>query len=188
MADQHELEQAFIGAVHGLVRHAIIVDANVTAVDADPTSPTSTFTCTVQVGGDNGTTYFKVPIRVLIGSQASIMPVPVVGTDCRLAFMDGNAGRPILYDCDQVQDFYLTTAGNTVFNGGQNGGMVKVVDNVNRLNLIEQDINNLKSAFTTWVVVAEDGGAALKAAAATWFGKQLTETQRSDIENTKVQQ
>lgn len=72
------------------------------------------------------------------------------------------------------------------FKGSELGGLVKVVDLTSRLNKIEQDINNLKQAFSNWVVVPSDGGAALKTVAASWYGSQLTKTQRSDIENENV--
>jgi hypothetical protein len=39
---------------------------------------------------------------------------------------------------------------------------------------LKQDITNLKSAFSSWVVVPNDGGQALKTAAATWTGTALT--------------
>lgn len=74
------------------------------------------------------------------------------------------------------------------FNGGDLGGLVKVEDLTNRLNIIENDINKLKTAFSSWVVAPQDGGAALKAAAGSWFGSQLTPTKRSDYENKKVTQ
>jgi hypothetical protein len=54
---------------------------------------------------------------------------------------------------------------------------------------VEKDLNSLKQVFLQdWVPVSQDGGAALKAAAATWAGRRLTETQKSDIENEKVKQ
>ena len=74
------------------------------------------------------------------------------------------------------------------FNGGDLGGLVKVEELTKRLNLIENDINKLKSAFSTWVVTAQDGGAALKTAAGSWFSSQLTLTNRGDYENKKVTQ
>lgn len=73
------------------------------------------------------------------------------------------------------------------FNGGDFGGLVKVGDLTNRLNIIENDINLLKAIFSTgWIPVAQDGGAALKSAAYSWASSQLTPTQRGGIENSKV--
>ncbi|MDX9703936.1 MAG: hypothetical protein RBU23_12970 [Candidatus Auribacterota bacterium] len=56
-----------------------------------------------------------------------------------------------------------------------------------RLNTIEQDINNLKTVFKTgWVPVAMDGGAALKVASATWAGQSLTATKVDDIKDELI--
>ena len=77
---------------------------------------------------------------------------------------------------------------NIIFNGGDLGGLVRVEDLTKRLNLIENDINKLKTAMSSWVPVSQDGGAALKSAAASWFGSQLVTTKRGDYENTKIKQ
>lgn len=73
-----------------------------------------------------------------------------------------------------------------IFKGGDLGGLVKVVSLTDRLNKIEQDNNDLKQVFSSWVPVPNDGGAALKTAAATWAGSTLSKTQQADIENKKI--
>lgn len=74
------------------------------------------------------------------------------------------------------------------FNGGKLGGLVKVEDLTKRLNIIEKDINKLKSAMSGWTPVPQDGGAALKSAAAAWAAATLVETVRDNYENIKVKQ
>lgn len=74
------------------------------------------------------------------------------------------------------------------FQGGENLGIPKTPETVERLNLIEQDINTLKDIIKNWTPVATDGGAALKAAATTWFGTDLTETENNDIQNENFTQ
>lgn len=64
--------------------------------------------------------------------------------------------------------------------------MVKAEQLAQRINAIEKDINTLKNVFSAWVTTPNDGGAALKLAAAAWAGSLLTLTQRSDYENGKV--
>lgn len=82
---------------------------------------------------------------------------------------------------------FRTTSGNVVqLQDGSLGGLVIVANMVARMNILENDINSIKSAFSSWVVAPGDGGAALKAAAATWFGTTLTPTIDADIENDKV--
>lgn len=80
----------------------------------------------------------------------------------------------------------LITDGEILFNGGSNGGLVKIADLVGKINDIESDINSLKQAFFTWVPVSQDGGASLKAAAGTWAGQQFVNTQVADIENGDI--
>lgn len=71
--------------------------------------------------------------------------------------------------------------------GTANGGVVKVSNLITKVNKIESDLNTLKTVFSTgWVVVAEDGGAALKAAAATWAAQTITPTTANDIQSTTV--
>lgn len=77
-------------------------------------------------------------------------------------------------------------ASDIIFNGGQFGGLVKVEALTRRLNLIEKDINNLKTAMSGWAPVAQDGGAALKTAVTSWTAAPLVETVRNDYENTKI--
>jgi hypothetical protein len=71
--------------------------------------------------------------------------------------------------------------------GTSNGGVVKVNDLVTKLNNLESDLNSLKTIFlTTWVPVPNDGGAALKVAAATWAGQIFIPTTASNIQSTTV--
>lgn len=78
------------------------------------------------------------------------------------------------------------TNGEILFNGGSNGGLIKISDLVSKINDVENDINSLKQAFFTWVPVVQDGGVALKTATGSWVGQQFVNTQAVDIENTDV--
>ena len=83
---------------------------------------------------------------------------------------------------------FKLTEGGIELNGGQLGGMVKVEALVNKINALESDLNTLKAAFNSWVIVPSDGGAALKTIAATWSAQVITQTVRADLENNKVKQ
>lgn len=104
---------------------------------------------------------------------------------------ENNAGIEITDDgiLIEIADTKLNLAdGKTTLNDGALGGLVKVVQLTQKLNALESAVNQLKQIFSTWVPVPQDGGAALKTAAATWAGQQLTQTQRADIENDKIVQ
>ncbi|OJV30446.1 MAG: hypothetical protein BGO32_08615 [Bacteroidetes bacterium 37-13] len=122
----------------------------------------------------------KVDSQVLVG---------VIGNElCVLLFTEVDTVEL------KMQDVELTVEGGKVklkakeieLNGGNNKGLVKVLEAVNKYNAIERDLNTVKTVFSTWTPVAQDGGAALKGAISSWAGQQLTETKQSDIENDKV--
>lgn len=71
-------------------------------------------------------------------------------------------------------------------NGGINEGLVKVIALTDKLNAIENDINDLKSVFSSWTPISNDGGAALKTAIATWMSSTLDVTNKADIQNEKI--
>lgn len=181
---ESELGGAFIRATAVLTRHFQVCDGIILDVDVDPNSDTA-FTCEIQVGtGSDIVTYQDVPLKVVIGSRASVVEIPVKGSACIICFRDGNMGRPQLFAVDQT-DQLLLNCGQVIANEGKLGGLINVEDLVTRLNKVENDINTLKTAFNTWVTVPNDGGAALKAEAANWSGNPLTKTVRDDIEDTK---
>lgn len=75
---------------------------------------------------------------------------------------------------------------NILFNGGDNGGLVKVNDLVSKVNIIENDLNTLKNAIAGWTPVLNDGGTALKTATSAWFAATITNTTAADLKNDKV--
>lgn len=181
---ESQLGEAFVRATAVLTRHMQIADGIVLDVDVDPESDTA-FTCDIQVGtGSDIVTYQEVPLKVLVGSRASVVEIPAKGSACIICFRDGNMGRPQLYKVDQT-DQLLLNCGQVVANEGKLGGLINIEDLVTRLNNLEKDVNTLKAAFNSWVTVPNDGGAALKAQAANWSGNPLTETVREDMEDTK---
>lgn len=86
-------------------------------------------------------------------------------------------GKNIKVDADEI-----------ILNEGRNAGLVKVKDLTKKLNALEKDLNNIKSAFTAWVPAGSLGDApALKAATASWAASNINPTAQADIENNKVQ-
>jgi hypothetical protein len=83
---------------------------------------TSKFTCVVTVG-DN--THSNVPLRVLIGSQASVIEIPVVNSNCEIIFRDAKFNQPQLLFVDQVDQLLINCKTLVQYNGGLLGGMVK---------------------------------------------------------------
>jgi hypothetical protein len=148
-----------------------LIDATVNSVD----EAARTCECTAVTGSVGS----PIPgVRLMASVDDGILVIPAVDSTVAVAmsiFTD-----PLIISYSEVDRIILR--------GGDLGGLVKVADLVSRLNLVEADINNLKSAFSAWTPVPNDGGAALKASSATWTGQQLAETIRADIENENITQ
>jgi hypothetical protein len=155
----------------------------------------STYTCSVQLThmDDGDTPLANVMLGAVADNGNGVLCIPADGSNVIVASVDG-PGEYFLVQCSNLAKV-VVTIGNTicqadaqgiVLNGGANGGIPITQHLVQRLNTIEQDLNTLKTAFKNWVVTPNDGGAALKAIAATWMANNLTQTQGSDIEDVKV--
>jgi hypothetical protein len=193
---EKRIHDGFIRFGKMITKASIIVEGIINAVNE------TAFTCDVSIQTNNSdgtvtdTIFHDIPLKVLIGSQASLIEIPKIGTNCTLCFRDNNIQRRQLYqvhECDKIlikigsQTLQVDTNG-FIFNGGTLDGMVKVNSSVDQLNKLETDVNNLKTVFSTWLVASGDGGLALKTAAATWYANQLTKTVKADLENVKVKQ
>jgi hypothetical protein len=173
----------------------VIVDGTVVAGSVDETK----YTCDITVGKNNPVTFPAVPLRVLLNKKASLIEIPndAAGSESvvLMTFRDGNMNRPQLLEVDSAKKIIIEIGGSKLeiidgkftFNGGTIG-LPKADSLVTRLNKIENDITSLKNVFTSWVVVPQDGGAALKAASALWFGTPLQNTVLNNIANDKILQ
>lgn len=161
---------------------------------------------------DEGAPLLGVNLQANQGSRFGIVAFPRVGSYVVVGFVaDGSAGVVLLTDDVESIEAVISestarieadeegvhvrmgddtsaelTGEGVILNGGSFGGMVKAEQLAQRINAIEKDINTLKNVFSAWVTTPNDGGAALKLAAAAWAGSLLTLTQRSDYENGKV--
>ena len=121
------------------------------------------------------------------GNADNILIKPTVGSMVLMADLSGGELRSlVVISFSALESMTVKFEGEVVINGGENEGLVKVKELKEKLNAIEEDINNLKSIFTSWLVTPSDGGGALKLAAKDWAGKLLTETTQKDIENDKI--
>lgn len=105
---------------------------------------------------------------------------PKPGTTSLVGIIEGQETDAFLISAEEVDEIVL--------NGGTLGGLVKVGELTERLNLIEKDINSLKQALSGWKPSPNDGGSALKTALSSYFSGSLKETQVEDIENERVKQ
>lgn len=134
-------------------------------------------TCTCSIVA--GQTAFTIPdVRLMASIDDGILIIPEI--DSNVTIVGSTYTEPYITTYSGIEKI--------VFRGGDLGGMVKLLSALSSLNKIENDINTLKNAFNSWVVLPADGGAALKAIASIWSGQSLTPTKRTDLENTNITQ
>ena len=133
-------------------------------------------TCTVDIDG------LSVPdVRLRASTEvdgAQILLRPAVGSVVIVGSLTGDLDHLVVLSMDRAEE--------VIINGGSLGGIVKVKELTSKLNTFEREINDIKQLLSSWTPVPNDGGASLKAAVASWAGKQLTLTRREDYEDTKV--
>ena len=136
----------------------------------------SDLTCEVSIDG------LSVPdVRLRASTQvdgAQLLLRPAVGSVVIVGSLTGDLDHLVVLSMDQAEE--------VVLNGGKLGGMVNIKELTDKLNTIEEEINDLKDLLSRWFPVKGDGGAALKIAASYWAGKRLVPSSRSDYEDTKV--
>jgi hypothetical protein len=140
---------------------------------------------------DDGTPLLGVNLQANQGGADGVVAIPAVGSYVVVAFLSPAVAVVVLTDVVDRLLFKVgettgeITAGGIVLNGGDEG-MVKLVALVDRMNAIEGQINDLRSALSLWVAVPNDGGAALKASIAAWLSQPITPTVRGDLEDEKI--
>lgn len=157
----------------------------VTAVDK------ATSTCDVEpLNGD--AEIFGVKLQADETADFGVIPIPAIDSNVIVQFLDkSNAFVSLIAQIEsyliKINDITLSIDANGIeLNGEDLGGLIKISDLVTKLNNIESDLNTLKGIFSSWVPVASDGGAALKALLSSYSTSSLTPTVNPDLENTKV--
>lgn len=135
---------------------------------------TLTKTCYCVPVGD----YAEIPKTKIIpdSTKDGFIIYPKVNSVVIVAFTA--EGLPYISMVSEVDEIHLA--------GVNYGGLAKTDDVKTRLNNIETKVNQLITAMAAWVVVPNDGGAALKTAAAAFYGSSLTATTQGMISSTKV--
>lgn len=114
---------------------------------------------------------------VLIGLGGDKL-APMVGCQVLLGLVENKPAATFLIHAEETEQRHI--------NGDAFGGLVRADDVAQALSSLQQDVNSLKQVFATWVPVTQDGGAALKASAASWFAQPLAVTQSTQLQNPKV--
>lgn len=140
-----------------------------------------TQTCDVKI--DEG--YILYGVRLTSVEDAQILLVPEVGAWCIVASIDNDESLTYAMGFSAI-DKILANVEEVVINDGDNGGLVNVSALIDEIDALKRDLNNLKTAFKSWVVTPNDGGAKLKTAASVWASSSLPETNRDALEDTMI--
>ncbi|MDR2131024.1 MAG: hypothetical protein LBP56_07680 [Odoribacteraceae bacterium] len=143
---------------------------------------------------DEGAPLVGVKLQANQGGEEGVVLFPAVGSHVVVSFIAPAVAVVIL--AERVDAIVLKVGGTTArvtgegveWNGGGLGGLVVAGKVAERLNALEQEVNALKAVLAAWAPVAQDGGASLKAAAATWAGSPLAPTTAAGISNDKIKQ
>lgn len=180
---QQELSDALLRMIRVASRDLCVIEGKITDVSEGGRI------CDVTVSdSQSSVTFSNVLLEILTTSDASFTLIPNLNSDCLLCFRDGNQDRPQIIKCQSVAKIIANPTELFQFNEGNNGGMVLVSPLADDLNKIKADMNKLKAIFKAWVPVPNDGGQALKAASAPWFGNDIPPTDPADLENPNVTQ
>lgn len=174
-----------------------LISGTIKSVDEDKA------TCVVTI--ENGV---ELPNVLLQASVCDgLLIIPKVGSTVYV--LNSTYNDPFVTQFSDIEKYYLQVGDSsfTVFHQAQNGGdrivlndgsykgIVKVDDLVTKLNALEDDLNNLKTALKTLLTttVNEPGNGApsafqiaLNTGLSTYYGKQFTDTTADDLQNKTV--
>ena len=128
---------------------------------------------------------FDVRFQAELSLTEGVFIEPKVDSTVLVAFINSVQAAVVL--CSEVENIYIDTQGDTIFNGGTLDGMVKVGDLVTKLNNLENKVNDLVTWTSTHTHTGVTLGTASTGTAVGVVGT-LTPTQQADIENTKIKQ
>ena len=171
MTSEEKIEQAFVSLINSLVPVQTL-SAMVTAVDIEHG------TCDVEFLDKDLAPHKAVHLYAGTATDTGLLIIPKLKSFVYVSIVNND---------EQWAFVSLYTAIDEIrLRGNDFGGLIKIKENIKKLNAIEKDVNKLKTAFKSWVTVPNDGGAALKTIATSWFSNEMKLTKKSDLENTKV--
>lgn len=167
-------------------------------------------TCTVTTIGDRGAVQFD-NVQLMASVDDGLLLVPVVGSTVIVSYTTFN--QPYISLFSGIAKVLLVVGennaaiemddtgilleisntklkiedGKTTFNDGSLGGLVKVIDLVQKLNNLENLVNDLIAKYNSHThILTLSSGTGTAAPTATTEPQTLTPTQRSDIENDVI--
>lgn len=126
---------------------------------------------------DGGATYTGVKLRAVKDSSAgSIVLFPAQGSVVVIGVAELDDAQSYLLMAERVDKIEI--------NGDDFGGLVKADVLEDKIDQIKAVLDAIQQAFTTWVVVPGDGGAALKTLASGFISLPVPDSE--NLQNEKV--
>ena len=168
MADYEKIS-GLIKRIAGTQNNALVLfEAKVKSVDA------AAQTCTLT---RYDTDFENVRLTAGFTGDSDLLVIPAEGSMVIAADMSAPLMRDIVV-------LAVSKSAGIVFQGGQNGGLVKVEKLTEKLNAIEKEINDLKTALSPEKVqVDPTSSAILPTTFSAWIKEKLTQTEQTDLEN-----
>lgn len=139
-----------------------------------------------------GITYHDVRIRPIVGGDGGIYGIPSIESNAVLGMLNNKEEATIMLFADSYNAFVVNIGTQTMvisedgieFNGGDNGGLVKISDLVTKLNNIENYINDtIFVAYNAHTHTTPSGPSGVPQSLLT---DTLTPTQISDLEDDLI--
>jgi len=137
--------------IEGLARKQvaiITVAATVTAVNLE------SLTCDADPL-DGGAAYFDVRLRSVVDdSEGGLVVIPKVGSTVLISLINNSDQSAYVSGISEAEEIWMK--------GTDYGGMVKVGELNSDMEKVKAFMQAVQNAFSSWVTVPNDGGAALK--------------------------
>lgn len=173
------LTLGYTGNISVFSAKVLSVQGNTCTIDVDGLAVNDVRLNPTTTNGDNKILLTPaVDSYVLVGS--------LTGDLTNLCVLTADALASVEIVIDEISVF--ADKKGIVLNGGELGGLVLLEANVDKINALENQVNQLKNILKAWIPSPNDGGGALKMAVSTWASQPMTKTTRSDLENEKVKQ
>ena len=166
MTGQHDADTVFISS------------CEVVSVDLS----TRTCDCTILDGKVNA----DLPgVRLMAALDDGLLIEPVVGSVVSVVY--SKQVDPFVAQYSEIANITIISSGQIIFNGSAMGGMVKVIDLTQKLNKLENTLNDLITKFNshTHILTLTSGTGTAAPTVAPETGT-ITPTQQADIEDKNI--
>jgi hypothetical protein len=141
-----------------------------------------------------------ITLNVLLQNLEGFYGIPVEGASCLVGQVDG-AGKWEILKCSEYESIYIVAGNRITLNDGSYEGLVKVIPLTEKINIVENDLNDLKSNLSgvlanLALTIAGGGGstpvtvaslyALLNGSLLGYVGHVIEPTLQLDLENRKV--